>query len=177
MSWIKELFQYLSNTFRFWIMVMPWEQGLRVRLGKKQKVLMAGLHFRIPFFDSIYRQSTRLRILHTPLQTVSTKDNVTITVIVNVGIIIIDIQTLYNKVFELESTLTGLVLAEIAKRVRKIPLAECTPDYLEKDLFSEDMFGCHFEHVRITNFAVVKTYRLIQDANWMSRNIPMDTKH
>ncbi len=56
MESIKGLIEYLLNIVKFWIVIQPWERGIRVRFGKNQKLLNGGVHFRIPFLDTIYVQ-------------------------------------------------------------------------------------------------------------------------
>lgn len=66
---MNQLIEYLSRIFsswRFWIVVPPWDVGVRVRLGKNAVALPPGLHWRIPFLDEISLVNTRLRIETTP---------------------------------------------------------------------------------------------------------------
>lgn len=67
METIKATLEYLTKLFQWWIIVQPWEKGIRTRFGTNTKVLDAGCHFRIPFFDTVYVQESRLRVLHLPL--------------------------------------------------------------------------------------------------------------
>lgn len=47
---IRELFAHIAEAFKFFFVIAPWEQALRIRGGKKVDLLGAGLYFRIPFF-------------------------------------------------------------------------------------------------------------------------------
>ena len=70
---MQELIAWLTrivNSWKFWIVVSPWEVGVRVRLGKHARALDPGPHFRIPFIDQITVVNTRLRVLTTPPITV-----------------------------------------------------------------------------------------------------------
>lgn len=58
----------LANWFaswKPWVVVPPWSQGVRVRLGKDARKLLPGLHFRIPGVDQIILVNTRLRTVVT----------------------------------------------------------------------------------------------------------------
>jgi len=57
MNSVKDLLDYILNIFKIWVIVQPWEQGLRVRLGKHIKLVNGGLYFKIPYIDSYYIQS------------------------------------------------------------------------------------------------------------------------
>lgn len=62
---MNELFGAIFRFFRqfqIWVVVAPWEQAVRVRLGKHLSVLNAGVHLKLPFADLVYLQSVRLRI-------------------------------------------------------------------------------------------------------------------
>ena len=41
---ISSLFSYISNLLTWWIVLAPWEQAVRVRLGKHITVISAGIH-------------------------------------------------------------------------------------------------------------------------------------
>src|SRR5467141_2687015 len=74
MEWLATLLRAFAQPFQWWIVIAPWEQGLRVRIGKIAAELGPGIHFRIPFFDRIYVQSIRLRTIMRSNQTVSSFD-------------------------------------------------------------------------------------------------------
>jgi regulator of protease activity HflC (stomatin/prohibitin superfamily) len=60
---VKEFFEYIFNAVKIWIIIQPWQQGLRVRNGKDVKLLNGGIYFKLPYFDSVYVQETRLRVV------------------------------------------------------------------------------------------------------------------
>lgn len=66
---VNQLFAWLAQIFsswKFWLVVEPWDVGVRVRLGKIANKLKPGLHFRIPFLDQIALVNTRVRVATTP---------------------------------------------------------------------------------------------------------------
>ena len=70
---MNQLFEWLSHlvsSWKFWIVVPPWDVGIRVRLGKRAIQLDAGPHFRIPFLDTIFLVNTRLRVVTPPPVTI-----------------------------------------------------------------------------------------------------------
>jgi hypothetical protein len=70
MNRILEWFSNLFTAWKFWIVVPPWDVGVRIRLGKVAKTLAPGPHLRIPMLDVIVLVNTRLRIDSTPAVTV-----------------------------------------------------------------------------------------------------------
>ncbi len=62
MNWIKDLFDYIAKLFTWWVIVNPWESGIRVTLGKNQRVIGPGVWLRLPVIHAVYRQNIRLMV-------------------------------------------------------------------------------------------------------------------
>ncbi len=45
MNQLKDFFEYIFNAFKIWIIVQPWQTGIRVRAGNKIKKLEKGILF------------------------------------------------------------------------------------------------------------------------------------
>jgi regulator of protease activity HflC (stomatin/prohibitin superfamily) len=177
MNYIGQIIEFLQRFFIWWVTIMPWEEAVHVRIGKHTKVIRAGIHLRLPFIDRVYVQTTRLRVLQVPPQTVTTSDGKTVTLVVNLGYSICDIQKLYQTLYHADQTLANIVMAAIAETVASHSLADLTPAIIEQDAakhLASDDYGLKFEHTKITGFAVVKTYRLIQDGHWLPDGLRTD---
>lgn len=169
MQSLVELIRSFFRGVRPWVVVAPWEQCLRVRLGKHVRVLQAGFHLRIPIIDIVYMQSVRRRVSSTGQQTLTTSDNRTITITAALGYAIDNVEAVYRGLHHAEDTLVQLSRQRLAQYVATHPLADCTPADLERvagqmalELAS---YGFSSPELRVTDFAVVKTYRLIGDRN------------
>lgn len=176
MGQIKEFIQYLFNALKFWIIVQPWETGLRVRLGKNIKRLDSGIYFRIPYFDAVYTQEKRLRVASMPIQTLTTKDLKTITLNAAIGYSISDVEKLYNTLYHPETTLINMAMSSMGDLVFKSSLEDIDPDSIEQhvlEAFRDKEYGLTFEYFKVTNFAAVRTYRLIQDTSWVDEGLDM----
>lgn len=179
MNYFSTILEHIGKLFLWWIIVEPWEQGLRVRLGKKIKLLPPGIYFRIPFFDAVYVQEIRMRMLSINPQTVTTKDGKTITVFSSVGYSIKDIRQLYETIAQPDSTIANTVLGAIADHVSSNDSANCFPMDIEKAVKSKLQsleYGVEFEHIKITGYSIVRTYRLIQDGSWVNDGITLTTR-
>lgn len=180
MNQVKEFLEYIFNAIKIWIIVQPWEQGLRVRKGKQIKLLTGGWYFRIPYVDSVYIQETRLRVVGLALQTLTSKDNQTITLNSSIGYQITSIEKLYNTLYHPETTISNMAMAVIAeyiftKNVKEICAADIEAEVIQK--LNKNDYGLSFEYFKITNFAVVKTFRLIQDnQTWIDEGLDMNKK-
>lgn len=169
MSNFNEIIKALSQLFHWWILVMPWEQGLRIRLGKNVKVLVGGIYLRIPFVDIAYVKAFRVRIIPIAPQTVTTADRQTVTVTCALGYEIVDILKLYNSLNDPEMTLSTIAACHVATKLMTSTAGGLTSADIESYLMDEmgkTDYGLKFSYLKITSFAIVRTYRLIQDGNW-----------
>lgn len=179
MGQIKDLLEYLFNFIKIWIIVQPWEQGIRVRNGGEIKKLSKGIFFRIPYFDSVYIQETRMRMVQMCLQTLTTNDKHTVTINSSLGYSIVDIEKLYNTLCHPEGTISNIAMSVTAEYIFNSKLEDINAKDIEKSVLTklnENNYGIKFEYFKITNFAAVKTFRLIQDNqswadNYLSLNI------
>lgn len=156
--------------FIWWYTVQPWERALRVRLGgeKDHQVVEhgAGLHFRLPYIDVVYRQTTRLHFVTLEPQTVTTQDSHTITFAGVFGYVVEDLRTLYTTIQSTDTTLQALVQGALAQYISTHPLDECAPDVIEQAVVNEldiARYGLGQPQLSLTTYARVKTYRLIMD--------------
>lgn len=179
MNQVQQFIEYVFNVFKIWVIIQPWQAGIRVRLGKKITKLEKGIYFKLPYFDSVYVQEKRLRIASMPVQTLTTQDGKTVTLNGAIGYSITDIQKLYNTLYHPESTIRNIVMSEIVEIVGTRLLESISPKVIT-DLVMEKVkdldYGIHFEDLKIMNFAVVRTYRLIQDGSWDHDPLNMDAK-
>lgn len=170
MTWLSQLFGFF-RAFQLWVVVAPWESGLRIRLGKTSEVLHPGPHWRIPFLDRIFVQPVRLRTISDSGQTMATKDGKVLTLAVAVSYAIGDIQQLYSTVSNPEVTLLYQVQGLIAKVVANATSTEISPGLIEQ-LVTERMpasaWGLRDVSLMVTSFAFVRTFRLL---NYDYRNV------
>lgn len=165
MSSIRELLRELGGLLRWWVVVAPWEQAVRVRMGKHVAVLRAGVHLRVPFVDRVFRQSIRRRFSSIPTQTVTTRDGKTVTVSGTMGYAIADIGKLYDTLHHAEDTITSEGQGVIARFVARNDFADCLPTAIEAhvaDALDLGRYGLDGAEFFVTDFAAVRTYRLIQ---------------
>jgi hypothetical protein len=179
MGSIKELIEYLLNAVKIWIIIQPWQTGIIVRNGNKTRKVSKGIYFRLPYFDCVFVQETRLRVGCLPVQTLTSKDLQTLTLNSSVGYSVSCVEKLYDSLYHPETTIRNMAMSEIASFVFENELKDINPTLLEK-LVIEKLnaldYGLKFEYFKITNFAVVKTYRLIQDQSWGGESLNMNDK-
>lgn len=179
MNSAKEFFQWLLDSVKIWVIVQPWEAGIRTRAGKRTKYLEAGCHFKIPYFDNVYVQEKRMRVADVPMQTCTTKDLQTITIKSALGYSIRDIKQLYDTLYHPETSLINIATGEIAELIFRSDCKEIHPGDIEEAVLNklrEFDYGIEFNNFKITNFAVVKTFRLLQENSYSYEGLNMDKK-
>lgn len=167
---MSELFQWLANLLkgaRFWAIVQPWEKAVRVRAGKHTAVWPAGLHLRIPYLDEVTIVNNRLRIAPVPCQTLSTRDGKAVTVAALIGFRITDPLSAMLALQAPEMSCAAFVQTAIAKHVVERTVAEINIGELERAVLAALVGfgggGLNFDFVSVVDYAVVKTFRLLQE--------------
>lgn len=179
MNQVKEFIEYIFNAIKIWIIIQPWQSGVRVRMGKTIKKLEKGMHFRIPYIDSVFVQETRLRVVDLPMQTITTADEKTITLNSAAGYVIADVEKLYKTLYHPETTIRNIIMSSVGEFCYNKNLTSIDKTTLEQyvlDELNKLEYGVKFEYFKIMNFAVVRTYRLIQDTTWNWEGLNLDTK-
>jgi len=182
MNWVQQITSAVSQVFKWWFVVQPWEQAIRVRFGKHIVPFEAGIHVRIPFFDRVYVQNKRKRFSIIDSQTITTTDNKTITICGSLRYRIVDILKLYMTLHQPTDTICQEVGSMLSKYILQHDLATCKPEKIYKyidDNVDLTRYGLGDVEFFITDFAVVKTYRLINgDLNrYPSNSGGLETNH
>lgn len=181
MEWLNTLIERLSDLFRWWVVIAPWERGLRIRCGKHVRAFDAGIHLRIPIIDRFYIQSVRLRTVDTQTQTVTTKDGhaLTFSGVIQYGIR--DLRQLYDTLHQPDDTIIDIASALASQYVSERERGDVSPARLAEyvnarvDLTAHGLVGGEF---RVVDFAFVRTYRLLNGGRYRtspSGTMAMDT--
>lgn len=170
MEIIKSLIEFIKNLLQWWVVVLPWEQGVRVRLGKYQKTLNKGIHLKIPFIDATNVQCTRKRMHLTGMTTITTLDGHAVSIAMLVEYAITDVSVLINSLFNYEAYLRGSAEGLAASYISSHNAAECSYEALRGHIVGSigdgAPYGLEIIDVNIVQYALVRTYRLIQDQSW-----------
>lgn len=180
MGAIVNLIRSFWRLFIWAFVVLPWEEALRVRLGKHRKLYKAGIHFRIPYLDRIYIQTIRLRYSFLPLQTVTSSDGQTFSVSGQLGYEVANLGLLYDTLHHAEGAVCAMAQGEIARYVQTHPMRECEPESVRAAVrrsLSLTAYGLIVRGLELTTFARVKTYRLLSDQHYNMSSDALSTSH
>lgn len=153
-----------AQAFSWFVVVAPWEQALRVRLGKHIRKLDAGIYLRVPFMDRIFKQSIRRRLSLIRPQTLTTADGKVITCTGAVGFSIGNLHKLYETLESPNDTIENEVAAIISHFIGSRELIECTSLALEKFVATHlnlERYGLIGQEFYTASFATAKTFRFI----------------
>ncbi len=168
MNQIVELIRQVFSLFRFWIIVSPWEQAIRVRRGKHTTLLSAGIHFRIPVLDALFVQSIRQRTCCVGRQTITSSDGKAVTLTGAVAYSIGDVLKLYEGLHHAEETIMNVVRTAIAEEVShthtsKVDVGRIGLAASAASARGLAMYGIVGVTVNITEISIIRAYRLIGD--------------
>lgn len=152
LEWLSRLF----SSWKFWIVVPPWDIGVRVRLGKVAASLSPGPHLRIPMLDEIVLINTRLRITSAPSITMpGTRSGMARVVAATAGFFVSDPVVAMSKYAYPD----GAVAAYLATEAARCQTVERCQEAMIKAF---DDGGIKIAFVRYTEDVEVKTLRLLQ---------------
>ncbi len=162
---MQEFLAWLSrilDSWKFWIVIAPWEIGVRIRLGKNAVSLKPGLHWRIPFLDAITLVNTRLRLDATPPVTIpSDKKNHTRYISGMVGYFVSDPLKAMLHFGRPDSAIVCKAQSEIAKMGDEAAVLNELRTYFGPES------GITIDFVKFVENVEVRTYRLINGGSWV----------
>lgn len=166
MTWLTQAMSALGRGLALWVVIAPWEMGLRVRMGKRATVLHPGVRFRIPGLDRIYVQSARVRTLCESGLTLTTRDGKVLTISFAVEFAIEDIERLYSTHANPETTIGSRVKSAIVRHVGERPANDIAPSEIEAAaraaLYSfAGKAGLGELDARVTSFTFSRAIRLL----------------
>lgn len=155
-----------AQFFIFWVVIDEYERGVMLRLGKYQRNLEPGFHWRYPcgidlaMVDNVVTRTTDLTA-----QSLTTKDNKTVSVRVVVTSNIRDIKKALLEVEGMDHALTDSCAAAVGDYVQGL-----TWDELRSSLSSDSLtklcrknawrYGVEIERVQLADLSISRVIRL-----------------
>lgn len=168
MNFITQLLDFVGRMLRWWVVISPWEQAVRVRLGNRVKLLPSGVHLCVPFMDAVYPQNVRRRAQGCLTQTVSTLDGVLVTFAGTLRYSIVDVMKLQTTLHDASDTVRFEAQAIAAEYIATHEMADVTPSKLARHVTGEldyGRYGLSDAEFAIQDFAAPRrVIRVIQDS-------------
>lgn len=134
------------------------DEGMLQRLGKFVRILRPGVHFIIPFWDSVVVDTLSEQLLDVDPQGAYTKDYVPIMVDFVVFWRIVDLKRAYYDLSDLEASLENLVTDKVLSEIAQVDLREAL---LSKSRISQAVLNAVDEVTSSWGIKIIRV--LIQD--------------
>jgi hypothetical protein len=110
----------LDRAYQLWPfrIVEPWEQGLRLFLGRPSSPLGRGLHMFVPLLGDIRTETTVLRALETEVQSVETEDGMALSFSLSLAYRIVDVLAYFTTLHDADASIQNLVQTWAAEEIR-----------------------------------------------------------
>jgi len=178
-EFLKMLIDLIQNIWPF-RMVYQWQLGLYYIFGRYQWTTKPGLKFIIPYICDVKCVSIVPEIETTPLQTITLRDNRTLTYSASLTIKVVDPAKAYNNVGHWSETVIELAAGVISAELSDADTTRFDPtrgkrDNLLKEIAKEinavsHDYGVDIVAIRLNNFTYVKTIRLLMDSATLKTN-------
>jgi len=181
---IKIMFDKLVQLIeRFGYQLMPyviieeWNAGVHLRFGKWIKTLYGGIHFKIPFFDSIIECPVITQSVNLPSQTLTTLDEQSIVLKAIIRYKVNNVRTYLLGVMHANDVLidtTQGIIRDVVEMTKWDNLIDVNTQITNEVKEYVVRWGIEVEAVTITDLGLVKSFRIFGDEGHKSTILPTD---
>jgi regulator of protease activity HflC (stomatin/prohibitin superfamily) len=167
MQTIFDILRTFIAAFKFWVIVQPWEGAIRVRFGRRVRVLEPGCHLMLPFYlDHIVDMDVVTQVVSTRVQSIQTRDNHTLAIEGELRYRITNVEWAATRVQHLDDTLVNLTVGVVADVVSALKFPDCKVGPLRRLVLNAVREECEGWGVEIERFYVAslcehKAYRVM----------------
>jgi regulator of protease activity HflC (stomatin/prohibitin superfamily) len=159
------------------VIVEQWNGAVQLRYGKFIKVLYPGIHFKIPFFDSIVECPVITQSVNLPSQTLTTLDEQSIVLKSIIRYKVSNIQTYLLGVMHANDVLidtTQGMIRDVVELTTWDDLVDVNETITNKVKEYVVRWGIEVEAVTITDLGIVKSFRIFGDEGHKTTILPTD---
>ena len=159
------------------VIVEQWNGSVQLRFGKFIKVLYPGIHFKIPFFDSVIETPVITQSVNLPSQTLTTLDDESIVLKSIIRYKVSNIQTYLLSVMHANDVLidtTQGIIRDVVERTTWNDLVDVNETITNEVKEYVFRWGIEVEAVTITDLGIVKSFRIFGDEGQGTKILPTD---
>ncbi len=159
------------------VIVEQWNGAVQLRFGKFIKVLYPGIHFKIPFFDSIIECPVITQSVNLPSQTLTTLDDESIVLKSIIRYRVSNIQTYLLGVMHANDVLidtTQGMIRDVVELTTWDDLVDVNETITNEVKEYVVRWGIEVEAVTITDLGIVKSFRIFGDEAHKTTILPTD---
>jgi regulator of protease activity HflC (stomatin/prohibitin superfamily) len=154
--------------FRFIAIVHPYQKSVVLRLGRKARVLDSGWHWVAPFhIEETLTETVTPRTTNLPIQTVTTADDIQVSVAALVTWEVKDVAKLLLEAAEHQEAMLDTSLGLVASSVMSVTWKDLASEEFVHTLKTDikrraRKWGIRVLDVQLTDLAKTRTVRLLQ---------------
>ena len=159
------------------VIVEQWNGSVQLRFGKFIKVLYPGIHFKIPFFDSVIETPVITQSVNLPSQTLTTLDDESIVLKSIIRYKVSNIQTYLLSVMHANDVLidtTQGIIRDVVEMTKWDNLIDVNTQITNEVKEYVVRWGIEIEAVTITDLGLVKSFRIFGDEAHKTTILPTD---
>ena len=159
------------------VIIEQWNGAVQLRYGKFIKVLYPGIHFKIPFFDSVIECPVITQSVNLPSQTLTTLDEQSIVLKSIIRYRVSNIQTYLLGVMHANDVLidtTQGMIRDVVELTTWDDLVDVNETITNKVKEYVVRWGIEVEAVTITDLGIVKSFRIFADEGHKTTILPTD---
>ena len=160
-----------------YVIIEEWNAGVHLRFGKWIKTLYAGIHFKIPFFDSIIECPVITQSVNLPSQTLTTLDEQSIVLKAIIRYKVNNVRTYLLGVMHANDVLidtTQGIIRDVVEMTKWDNLIDVNTQITNEVKEYVVRWGIEVEAVTITDLGLVKSFRIFGDEVHKSTILPTD---
>ena len=160
-----------------YIIIEEWNAGVHLRFGKWIKTLYGGIHFKIPFFDSIIECPVITQSVNLPSQTLTTLDEQSIVLKAIIRYKVNNVRTYLLGVMHANDVLidtTQGIIRDVVEMTKWDNLIDVNTQITNEVKEYVVRWGIEVEAVTITDLGLVKSFRIFGDEGHKSTILPTD---
>jgi regulator of protease activity HflC (stomatin/prohibitin superfamily) len=160
-----------------YVIIEEWNAGVHLRFGKWIKTLYGGIHFKIPFFDSIIECPVITQSVNLPSQTLTTLDEQSIVLKAIIRYKVNNVRTYLLGVMHANDVLidtTQGIIRDVVEMTKWDNLIDVNTQITNEVKEYVVRWGIEVEAVTITDLGLVKSFRIFGDEGHKSTILPTD---
>jgi membrane protease subunit HflK len=159
------------------VIIEQWNGAVQLRFGKYIKVLYPGIHFKMPFFDSIIETPVITQSVNLPSQTLTTLDEQSIVLKSIIRYKVSNIRTYLLGVMHANDVLidtTQGIIRDVVEMTTWPGLVDVNSQITNEVKEYVVRWGIEIEAVTITDLGLVKSFRIFGDEAHKTTILPTD---
>ena len=159
------------------VIIEQWNAAVQLRYGKWIKNLSGGIHFKIPFFDSVIECPVITQSVNLPSQTLTTLDEESIVLKAIIRYRVSNIQTYLLSVMHANDVLidtTQGIIRDVVEMTTWPGLVDVNSQITNEVKEYVVRWGIEIEAVTITDLGLVKSFRIFGDEAHKTTILPTD---